>query len=160
MPAILKLVMPARTTLRLSETHLSAEASRVTYNHIPQDWFYGPVNRSFVLSAVTPLRQRPTRPEVFEGYLRPERPTHSAQTLKVVFKFATGNLIDMIHYEFRPYVKELLDLQGIVIPRCYGMYHGTMDNGLHVAVLILEFCEQRSEAGFNRNFTHDNHEFM
>lgn len=160
MPATLKLATPGRTTLHLSETRLSAEASRITYKHIPQDWFHGPVNRSFVLSSTTALRQRPYRPEVFEGYLRPENPEHSGQALKVVLKIAVGNLVEMIHYEFRPYIKDLLDLQGIVIPRCYGMYHGTTDRGLPVAVLILEYCEQYPQTGFNRDFVHDNHEFM
>lgn len=160
MPATLKLITSSRTTLQLSETRLSAEASRLTYKHIPQDWFCGPVNRNFVLSSTSPLRQRPNRPEVFEGYLRPENAENPGQALKVVFKIATGNLIEMIHYELRPYVKDLLDLQGTVIPRCYGMYHGTTDRGLPVAVLILEFCEQYPQAGFNRDFIHDNHEFM
>lgn len=160
MSTTVKLMTPGRTTLQLSETRLSAEASRITYNHIQKDWFRGPVNRRFVLSSATPLRQRPNRPEVFEGYLRPEHPRHPGQVLKVVFKFASGNLTEVIQYELRPYVKDLLDLQGIVIPRCYGMYQGTTDRGLPVAVLILEFCEQYPQPGFNRDINHDNQEFM
>jgi hypothetical protein len=160
MSATIKFMAPGRTTLQLSETRLSAEASRITYKHIPQDWFCGPVNRCFVLSSATPLRQCPNRPEVFEGYLRPENPRNPSQLLKVVFKIACGSLIETIHYELRPYVKDLLDLQGVVIPRCYGMYQGTTDRGLPVAVLILEFCGQYPQPGFNRDIIHDNQEFM
>ncbi|GBE89702.1 hypothetical protein SCP_1700260 [Sparassis crispa] len=45
---------------------------------------------------------------------------------------------DKLHFEFSMYDK-LQDLQGRLIPQCFGLYEGEMDDG-RAACLLLEYC--------------------
>lgn len=60
-------------------------------------------------------------------------------SIRVALKFAVGNNILALKREGAFYEKELLGLQGTVVPRFYGFFHGTYEDE-EIACMALEWC--------------------
>lgn len=60
---------------------------------------------------------------------------------KVAIKIAYNNELSNLQKEANFYGKELLGLQGTVVPRCLGFFRGQDEMGGFIGCLILEYCQ-------------------
>lgn len=75
----------------------------------------------------------------------------ASASVAVALKFAMrDDLIDDLVREASVYTGVLGGLQGHVVPRCYGIYAGTMDDGQTVACLALEYWGECLRRPFDR----------
>jgi len=86
---------------------------------------------------------------VFRAYFL--RSSATSTSASVALKFAMrDDLIDSLVQEASVYTGILGCLQGSVIPYCYGIYAGTMDDGQTVACLALEYWGECLQHPFDR----------
>ena len=86
---------------------------------------------------------------VFRAYFL--RSSATSASVAVALKFAMrDDLIDNLVQEASVYTGILGCLQGHVVPYCYGIYAGTMDDGQTVACLALEYWGECLRRPFDR----------
>lgn len=67
----------------------------------------------------------------------------------VVVKLVVGESsrdLEDLEDEYNHYTRELKELQGHIVPKCYGLFHVPKD---HVACLVLEYCGESIDCEFD-----------
>ncbi|KAJ3501448.1 hypothetical protein NLJ89_g9338 [Agrocybe chaxingu] len=89
--------------------------------------------------------------------------TEPVTHLKAVLKWAQTDdrdttSIEMLRNEASIYMRELLSLQGTVVPRCYGYYEGTTSDGrTRFAGLLLEELPRKPQENWTRAAEYHRH---
>ncbi|KAI0076805.1 hypothetical protein K474DRAFT_1193825 [Panus rudis PR-1116 ss-1] len=145
-------LLPHPPTLRLYS--FAKDAPDLTVR-TPPNLFYGTPHTASPNHPIYGLGERgrkqvmPARVLSYEAYPRfkhvasvlqgPESNDHSAPEL-VAIKWARGRrCLRKIAWEYELYSNELKQLQGSIVPRCYGIYVGVVE-GCEVGCLVLEWC--------------------
>lgn len=101
-----------------------------------------PVYTVTITERLSPYYSEMRRNEVYKARLYTQDTRDSSEHVEVVCKVARKEkYVLRLHVEAELYTTSLLNLQGRVVPRFYGLFEGTMgDDEGSVCVMILQYC--------------------